>query len=189
MTPELEEAVGRLERDLDAIGYIDDECKGDIRRLISEVKRLSAPSGPWRTGTKVKLNVYENNAVKFQCHTPEDAERIVRLLNRAVVADSSLSDKEKNAVEEYRTFCKMRRSLTNISMAARLEKCKTTGSSEAWDHVIRLCEAVGVKASILRDGCQHTYELDTSIQEETGIAIVPQFRCRKCGNAIEANNG
>lgn len=35
----------------------------------------------WRVGGKIPLNVYEGDKPMFQCHTPEDAERIVRLLN------------------------------------------------------------------------------------------------------------
>ena len=35
----------------------------------------------WRVGGKVPLNVYEGERPMFQCHTPEDAARIVRLLN------------------------------------------------------------------------------------------------------------
>lgn len=35
----------------------------------------------WSVGGKVPLNVYENDRPMFQCHTPEDAERIVSLLN------------------------------------------------------------------------------------------------------------
>lgn len=31
----------------------------------------------WRTGRKVPLNVYEGNRAVCQCHTPEDAARIV----------------------------------------------------------------------------------------------------------------
>lgn len=36
----------------------------------------------WRVGGTVTLNVYENNKIMFQCHTPEDAARVVALLNR-----------------------------------------------------------------------------------------------------------
>jgi len=36
----------------------------------------------WRVGRKVPLNVYEGNKPMFQCHTPEDAARVVFLLNR-----------------------------------------------------------------------------------------------------------
>jgi hypothetical protein len=35
----------------------------------------------WRVGGKVPLNVYEGDRPMFQCHTPEDAARIVGLLN------------------------------------------------------------------------------------------------------------
>jgi hypothetical protein len=43
----------------------------------------------WRVGGKVPLNVYEvtgdrpDGKAMFQCHTPEDATRIVDLLNDA----------------------------------------------------------------------------------------------------------
>lgn len=35
----------------------------------------------WRVGGKVPLNVYEGDKPMFQCHTPEDAARVVDLLN------------------------------------------------------------------------------------------------------------
>lgn len=37
----------------------------------------------WRVGGKIPLNVYENDRPMFQCHTPEDAARIVGMLNAA----------------------------------------------------------------------------------------------------------
>lgn len=40
----------------------------------------------WRVGGKIPLNVYEGDAPMFQCHTPEDATRIVEQLNRARTA-------------------------------------------------------------------------------------------------------
>jgi hypothetical protein len=36
----------------------------------------------WRVGGKVPLNVYENDRPMFQCHTPEDAARIVAFTER-----------------------------------------------------------------------------------------------------------
>jgi hypothetical protein len=36
----------------------------------------------WRVGGKVPLNVYEGDRPMFQCHTPEDASRVVELLNK-----------------------------------------------------------------------------------------------------------
>jgi len=41
----------------------------------------------WRVGGKVPLNVYEGDRPTFQCHTPEDAARIVELLNGAEYAE------------------------------------------------------------------------------------------------------
>lgn len=35
----------------------------------------------WRVGGKIPLNVYEDDKPMFQCHTPEDAARVVGLLN------------------------------------------------------------------------------------------------------------
>lgn len=46
----------------------------------------------WRVGGKVPLNVYEDNKPMFQCHTPEDAARIVRLLNGASELYRALED-------------------------------------------------------------------------------------------------
>lgn len=52
----------------------------EITRLRAEVERLTKP-GKFRVGSKVKLNVYEGDQPIFQCHTSEEAERIVALLN------------------------------------------------------------------------------------------------------------
>lgn len=38
----------------------------------------------WRVGRKVALNVYEGDRPAFQCHTPEEAARVVGLLNAAL---------------------------------------------------------------------------------------------------------
>ena len=35
----------------------------------------------WRVGSKVPLNVYEGDRPVCQCHTPEDAARIVAAMN------------------------------------------------------------------------------------------------------------
>ncbi len=35
----------------------------------------------WRVGSKVALNVYEGDRPMFQCHTPEEARRVVGLLS------------------------------------------------------------------------------------------------------------
>jgi hypothetical protein len=37
----------------------------------------------WRTGTKVKLNVYDGDRPVCQCHSQVDAERIIRAINSA----------------------------------------------------------------------------------------------------------
>jgi hypothetical protein len=44
----------------------------------------------WRVGGKVPLNVYENDEPMFQCHTPEDAARIVAMLNAIEEVDDVL---------------------------------------------------------------------------------------------------
>jgi hypothetical protein len=41
----------------------------------------AACESTWRVGSKVRLNVYEGNKPMFQCHTPEDAARVVDMLN------------------------------------------------------------------------------------------------------------
>lgn len=38
----------------------------------------------WRVGGKVALNVYEGDRPMFQCHTPEDAQRVIELLNAGI---------------------------------------------------------------------------------------------------------
>jgi hypothetical protein len=40
----------------------------------------------WRIGSKVPLNVYEGNRPVCQCHTPEDAVRIVAAMNDYVMS-------------------------------------------------------------------------------------------------------
>lgn len=52
-----------------------------VARQAAEVARLSAPAGTWRTGRQVPQNIYEGDEIRLQAHTPEQAERIVRLLN------------------------------------------------------------------------------------------------------------
>ena len=48
----------------------------------SEVKAmLERAKFPWRTGSRVGINVYEGDVPMFQCHTPLDAERVVKALN------------------------------------------------------------------------------------------------------------
>jgi hypothetical protein len=42
----------------------------------------------WRVGGKIALNVYEGDVPMFQCHRPEDAVRIVHLLNAGTVAQT-----------------------------------------------------------------------------------------------------
>ena len=66
----------------------------DTRRFKAEQERDAAiqraeraeaasrePSGKWRTGARISLNVYRDDKPMFQCHTPEDASMIVRILN------------------------------------------------------------------------------------------------------------
>jgi transposase len=48
----------------------------------------------WRVGGKVPLNVYEGDSPVFQCHTPEDATRIVALLNTAEEMREALEQSE-----------------------------------------------------------------------------------------------
>lgn len=42
----------------------------------------------FRVGGKVPLNVYEDDRPVFQAHTPEDAARLVELLNAGLAAQS-----------------------------------------------------------------------------------------------------
>jgi hypothetical protein len=55
--------------------------------------------GLWRVGGKVPLNVYEGDRPMFQCHTPEDASRIVSMLNATAALESRLDVMTKLAVE------------------------------------------------------------------------------------------
>lgn len=46
----------------------------------------------WRVGSKVPINVYEGERPVCQCHTPEDAGRIVAAMNRNVEFIQDLRD-------------------------------------------------------------------------------------------------
>lgn len=46
----------------------------------------------WRVGGKIPLNVYEDDKPMFQCHTPEDATRVVGLLNGALRTQGALKE-------------------------------------------------------------------------------------------------
>lgn len=63
------------------IGYECTQCKCSFF-MLAEFADVILPKPPWRVGGKVPLNVYEGNTPMFQCHTPEQAQRIVSLLNR-----------------------------------------------------------------------------------------------------------
>lgn len=52
-------------------------------RVEEILKRAEKATLLWRVGGRVPLNVYEGDKPMFQCHTPEDAARVVALLNAA----------------------------------------------------------------------------------------------------------
>jgi hypothetical protein len=60
----------------------------------------------WRTGGKIPLNVYEGDRPMFQCHTPEDAGRIVAMLNQVdrAVGDSLAAYLGRSEEWSARTF-------------------------------------------------------------------------------------
>ncbi len=59
------------------------DCRVTIVRAALTLESASEPSpAVWRVGTKVPLNVYEGDHPVCQCHTPEDATRIVAALNQ-----------------------------------------------------------------------------------------------------------
>ena len=49
----------------------------------------------WRVGGKVPLNVYHHDRPMFQCHTPEDAGRIVHLLNQRDSSEQTIRANEQ----------------------------------------------------------------------------------------------
>ena len=57
--------------------------KALARERAAEPEPAEGAPQQWRVGGKVPLNVYEGDRPMFQCHTPEDAARIVALLNQA----------------------------------------------------------------------------------------------------------
>lgn len=48
----------------------------------------------WRVGTKVRLNVYEGDRPICQCHTEEDAARVVRAVNRMIANEGKQQPKK-----------------------------------------------------------------------------------------------
>ncbi len=54
----------------------------------------------WRVGSKVPLNVYENDRIMFQCHTPGDAVRVIAILNSAGKLAEALI-KAKHTLENW----------------------------------------------------------------------------------------
>lgn len=59
---------------------------GDFRRAAEALAALrqwreQAEQGPWRVGSKIQLNVYEGDRPVCQCHSEEDAKRIVAACN------------------------------------------------------------------------------------------------------------
>ena len=46
----------------------------------------------WRVGGKIALNVYEDDLPMFQCHHPDDATRIVSMLNAHDSSEQTIRD-------------------------------------------------------------------------------------------------
>jgi hypothetical protein len=44
----------------------------------------------WRVGRKVPINIYEGDRAVCQCHTPEDAYRIVKAMNASEEAQAEM---------------------------------------------------------------------------------------------------
>lgn len=53
-----------------------------------KAKLSGGRGGPFRVGSKVPLNVYEGDRPLFQAHTPEEAQRLVDLLNGGAQAQA-----------------------------------------------------------------------------------------------------
>ena len=86
LTPAMREWIARY-RFSRAMPEAGDRESGGISDLTQ------APSGKWRVGSRVPLNVYENDRPMFQCHTVVDAARVVALLNAGVAGeDAALLD-------------------------------------------------------------------------------------------------
>ena len=59
----------------------------------------------WRVGRKVPISVYEGDTPMFQCHTTEDALRIVQLLNDGAPA-LKLAERMAVSVGHIPCYCK-----------------------------------------------------------------------------------
>jgi len=55
----------------------------------------------WRVGSKVPINVYEGDRPICQCHTAEDAKRIVAAMNRKPET-SVIVRSERSVIAELR---------------------------------------------------------------------------------------
>ncbi len=83
----------------DKIRFISDE-----RDELRSQKAALESHGSWRIGGKVPLNVYEGDRPMFQCHTPEDASRVVSILNATVAIESQLAE-ARNLMEMAHQNC------------------------------------------------------------------------------------
>lgn len=72
----------RAARELRALAVIAKAEAPQTTQAQPETPAGSNAGEQWRVGGKVPLNVYEGDRPMFQCHTPEDAARIVELLRR-----------------------------------------------------------------------------------------------------------
>lgn len=85
-------------------GSIDDEPKimgGEAITMNTERlwPREEPKPGYWRVGAKVPLNVYEGDRPVCQCHTKEDACRIVAAVN-GLIAETTRANEGAERVRE-----------------------------------------------------------------------------------------
>lgn len=88
----------------------------------------------WRTGRKVLRTVYENDKLRFMCCSPEEATRIVDLLNKAELNRPIWHVGQTEAVYEnnvYRFTCDSRdQAIRIVAILNKATKPRMVGEEE-----------------------------------------------------------
>jgi hypothetical protein len=69
------------------------------RKTVGEMTHVLV--GNWRVGRKVPLNVYEGDRPVCQCHSEQDATRIMEAMNRTQPQWINVEDELPPIVHEY----------------------------------------------------------------------------------------
>lgn len=108
----------------------------------------------WRVGGKVPLNVYEGDRPMFQCHTPEDAERIVSLLteNANLKALADINEQCARIYEHKQPFCEHENRYALTDDGGKTGKCVMCENANLKRDKERLGFYVASRASVLARG-------------------------------------